>query len=109
MKKFVIIILIALMHFALSVLIVPATFSVGSAVSTEPPGPSLAFKSLVLATRILHFPIISQSLYSRHWFPGRLIAIPIFFNSFLWSIGIYLLLYFSNKLKKKKKNGYRKH
>jgi hypothetical protein len=97
------------MHFALSVLIVPATLSVGRAVSTEQPEPALAFKSLVVATRILHFPIISQSLYSRYWFPGRWIAIPIFFNSFLWSIGIYLLLYFYNKLKKKKKNGYRKH
>ena len=109
MKKFVIIILIALMHFALSVLIVPAALSVGSAVSTEQAEPSLAFKSLVVATRILHFPIISQSLYSRHWFPGRWIYIPIFLNSFLWSMGIYLLLYFYNKLKKKKKNGYRKH
>jgi hypothetical protein len=79
-----------------SVLIVPAALSVGSAVST-------------VATRILHFPIISQSLYSRHWFPGRWIYIPIFLNSFLWSAGIYLLLYFYNKLIKKKKNGYRKH
>jgi hypothetical protein len=48
-------------------------------------------------------------LYSRHWFPGRWIYIPIFLNSFLWSAGIYLLLYFYNKLIKKKKNGYRKH
>ncbi len=109
MKKFAIIILIALIHFALSVLIVATALSVGSAVTTEHAQPSLAFKALVVATKILHFPIISQSLYSRHWFPGRWIAIPIFFNSFLWSIGIYLLLYFYNKLKKKKKNGYRKH
>lgn len=109
MKKFVIIILIALIHFALSVLIVPAALSVGSAVSTQQGEPSLTFKTLVVATRILHFPIISQSLYSRHWFPGRWIYIPIFLNSFLWSAGIYLLLYFYNKLIKMKKNAYRKH
>jgi hypothetical protein len=101
-KPFVLILAIALIHFALSVLIVPATLTVGSAVSVEQPEASLAFKTLVVATRILHFPIISQSLYSRHWFPGGWINIPIFFNSLLWAGGIYSLLYINKKLKKKK-------
>jgi hypothetical protein len=102
MKKFAIIILIALIHFALSVLIVATALSVGSAVTTEHAQPTLAFKALVVATKILHFPIISQSLYSRHWFPGGWIYIPIFVNSLLWAAGIYFLLYIYKKLRKKK-------
>ena len=102
MKKFAIIILIALIHFALTVLIVATALSVVSAVTTEHAQPSLAFKVLVVATKILHFPIISHSLYSRHWFPGGWIYVPIFVNSLLWAAGIYSLLYIFKKLKKKK-------
>jgi len=92
----------ALIHFALSVLIVPAALTVGSAVSAERPEPSSVFKALVVTTRILHFPIISQSLYSRHWFPGGWINIPIFFNSLIWAGGIYTLFFLYKKLKKKR-------
>jgi len=112
MKRFVIILLIALIHFALSVLIVPATLTMGSSVSVEQPEPSSAFKTLVLATRTLHFPMISHSWYSRHWFPGGWVYIPIFVNSLLWAAGIYSLLYIYTafkKLKKKKTDGSRKH
>ena len=102
MKSIVIILVIALIHFALCVLIVPAALTVGSAVSVKQPEPSSAFKTLVVTTRILHFPIISQSLYSRHWFPGGWINIPIFFNSLLWGGGIFSLRYIYKKLKEKK-------
>lgn len=102
MKRFVIILIFALTHFALSVLIVPATLTVGGTVNVEQPGPSSSFKALVVATRILHFPVISQSWYSRHWFPGGWINIPIFFNSLLWAGGIYTLIYLFKKISKKK-------
>jgi len=109
MKKFVIIILIALIHLALSVLVVWTSLSVGSAVTAENAEPSLAFKALVLFTKILHYPIITQALYSRHWFPGGWIYLPIFINSLLWAAGIIFLHYIYKKLKKKKANGNRKH
>ena len=102
MKSIVIILVIALIHFALSGLIVPATLMMSSSMSIEQLEPSSAFKTLVVTTRILHFPIISQSLYSRHWFPGGWINIPIFFNSLLWGGGIFSLRYIYKKLKKKK-------
>ena len=91
MKKFVIIFLIALIHFGFSVLIVPMTMSVATAADATQTTPKLHIQILVAATRILHFPIISGSLYSRHWFPGDWIYVPIILNSFLWAFGIYLL------------------
>jgi len=109
MKKFVIITLIALIHFALSVLVVWTSLLVGSAVTAENAEPSLAFKALVLSTKILHYPIITQALYSRHWFPGGWIYFPIFINSLLWAAGIIFLYYIYKKLKNKKANGNRKH
>ena len=101
MKKFGIIILIAVIHFALSVSIIAITVSTGS---TLPPGqaqPSPGIKSLVLATKILHFPIISQALFSREWFPGTWIYIPTFLNSLLWAAGVYALVRIYKRLKKK--------
>ena len=109
MKKFGIIGLIALIHFALSVSIVAITVSIGS---TLPPGqalPSLGLKTLVLVTKIVHFPIISQALFSRQWFPGSWIYLPTFFNSLLWAAGIYTLFYTVKRLKKKKTDGKREH
>lgn len=109
MKKFGIIILIAVIHFALSAAIIAITLSIGS---TLPPGqaqPSLGLKALVLATKILHFPVISQAFFSRQWFPGSWIYIPTFVNSLLWAAGIYGLLYIFKRLKKKKTDAKRKH
>ena len=46
-------------------------------------------KMLVAATRVLYFPIITLSLYSRQWFPGNLIYIPIIANSLIWGITLF--------------------
>jgi hypothetical protein len=104
-KKFGIITLLALAHFGLSILVVATAMSVATAGETVKPEPSPVFRILVTATRILHFPIISLSLYSRQWFPGKLIYVPIFINSFFWSIGICSLFMLVKKIKEKRKNG----
>ena len=109
MKGLVIFILIALIHFALSALVVPVTLAVGGAPSYEQSEPGLTFKALVLATRVLHYPIIAKSLYSSHWFPGGWIYIPIFINSLLWATGIFSLHWIYKKIKEKKTNGKRTH
>jgi hypothetical protein len=109
MKKFGIIVLIALIHFALSVSIVAVTLSIGSPLPSGQAQPSLGFKTLVFVTKILHFPIISQAVFSRHWFPGRWIYLPTFVNSLLWAAAICVLLYVHKKVKKKKTDGKRKH
>ncbi len=45
-------------------------------------------RSLIALTRILYFPIITLSLYSRQWFPGNWVYVPICANSLLWGIGM---------------------
>jgi hypothetical protein len=104
-KKFVIILAMALVHFGLSILVVATSMSVATAVSPVRPEPSPIFQILVMATRILHFPIISLSLYSRRWFPGNLVYVPIFINSLLSATGIYLLFLLAKKIIEKNKNG----
>jgi hypothetical protein len=51
----------------------------------------------------LHFPIISLSWYSRQWFPGDWIRIPILINSLLWAGGIYFLVRVGKKIRGKLK------
>jgi hypothetical protein len=90
LKKTAIIILIALVHFALSVGIVSLVMTVETAAEGEVQTPSAMFRTLAGITKLLHFPIISLAWYSRHWFPGNWIYIPMGLNSILWAVGIYL-------------------
>ena len=101
MKKLAIFLLIALSHFALSVVIIPVTLSVAGALNATQSMPTLGLQTLVAATRILHFPIISLSWYSRQWFPGDWIRIPMSINSFLWAGGIYFLVIVCKKIRGK--------
>jgi hypothetical protein len=98
MKKLIIFLFITLIHFGLSVLIIPMTISVAGALNTAQSMPTMGLQTLVAATRILHFPIISLSWYSRQWFPGDWIRIPILINSLFWAGGIYLLVTVCQKI-----------
>ena len=93
-KKFAILISIALVHFALSVLVVSGAMALTGGPFMQLQSPP-AFRILVVATRILYFPVISLSLYSRQWFPGNWIYLPIAVNSLLWAavIGCLMLVY----------------
>ena len=98
MKKSVIFLSIALIHFGLSVLIIPMTMSVAGALNAAQSMPTIFMQTLIAATRILHFPIISLSWYSRQWFPGDWIRIPILINSLLWAGGICFLVFVFKKI-----------
>ena len=98
MKRFVVFLSVAVIHFGLSVMIVPVTNFAANAMNTAHLGPTLVIKTLVAVTRILHFPIISLSWYPRHWFPGDWIRIPIFVNSFLWAGGIFWTVFIFRKM-----------
>jgi hypothetical protein len=108
-KKFAIIGLTAMVHFGLSILVVSASIRVATAANPVPSEPSPVFRVLVMATRVLHFPIITLSLYSRQWFPGSWIYVPILINSFLWAAGLYLLFLLVKKIGKKADNGKGNH
>jgi hypothetical protein len=83
--------LLAVAHFAASLLIVPLTLKVGETLPQNPPD-SLLYGLLTGATKVLYFPILSLALYPRHWFPGQMIAIPIAVNSVLWGIMLALAI-----------------
>ena len=99
MKKLAIFLFITLIHFGLSVLIIPMTMTVAGTLNAAQSMPTVGLKTIVAATRILHFPIISQSWYSRQWFPGDWIRIPILINSLLWAGGIYFLVIVFQKIR----------
>lgn len=98
MKKFAIIGLIALIHFAASVAIIAISMSAVSALKQAQT--TLGFRILVELTRILHFPVISLSWYSRQWFPGDWIYVPMALNSIIWAGVLYVLYILVNKLRK---------
>ncbi|MEE4607166.1 MAG: hypothetical protein V2J65_38250 [Desulfobacteraceae bacterium] len=101
MKKFVIFLFIALVHFGLSVMIMPLTMSVAGALNAAQSASTMGLKTLVAVTRILHFPIISLSWYSRQWFPGNWIRLPMLINSCLWAAGILWLVIVCRKMRGK--------
>jgi hypothetical protein len=100
LKKTAIIGLIGIIHFALCVGIVPGTMAFVARYDSGMQAPSVFFRILVAATTVLHYPIISLSLYSRQWFPGKWIYVPIAINSALWGIAIYIGTAVYLKLKK---------
>lgn len=87
-KKILVIFIIALVHLGVSrtVVAIALAGTSGNAFDGEM---SMWVKMLIWITKVLYFPIISLSLYSRQWFPGKLIYIPIFTNSLLWAAVIY--------------------
>ena len=103
MKTLVIFLLIGLIHFGLSILIIPMTMSIAGTLNAAQSMPTVGLQILVAVTRALHFPIISLSWYSRLWFPGDWIRIPILINSFLWAGGIYFLVMVGKKIRGKSK------
>jgi hypothetical protein len=105
MKKFAIIGLIAVIHFGLSILIIAISISVATGMNPVPALPTLGVQILVGATRILHFPVIALSLYSRQWFPGNWIYVPMLTNSLVWAAAIYLLFILSKAISARKRNG----
>ena len=74
------------------------TMSVAGALNVSQKMPTMGLKILVAATRILYFPIISLTWYSRQWFPGDWIRIPMLINSCLWAAGILCLVIFFRKI-----------
>lgn len=61
---------------------------------------SLVSSILVSVTKILSFPTITLSLYSRQWYPGNLIYIPLVLNSLIWAAAIYFLIILIKKAKR---------
>jgi hypothetical protein len=83
---------IAVIHFGLSQLILPATVTLTSHTTGAVEGPGLPVTLLVRLTKLLHFPLVTLALYPREWFPGNWVYLPMAANSLIWAFGICLLL-----------------
>jgi hypothetical protein len=89
MKKYFIILGIAVVHFVVTKMVTLITFSVFSANVSETRVSSLGHL-LMLMSRVLYFPVMTMAWYPRRFFPGDFIAIPMFINSLIWALLIYV-------------------
>lgn len=80
---------LAAAHFVITKIIVALTMQMGMFAPDGSRIIGIIGHLLVWLTRCLYFPIISLSLYSRQWFPGNWIYIPMVANSLIWGIVIY--------------------
>ena len=100
LRRILWVLLITGTHFALGRLVIPLAINRLLAFTDSNQTVSVMVQLLIWATRILYFPIISLSLYSREWFPGDLIYIPIFINSLLWGIAVYSIMMVIKKVRR---------
>ena len=84
-------------HFVVAKIIVALTMQMGMFASDGSRITGFIGHSLVWITRGLYFPIISLSLYSRQWFPGHWIYVPMVANSLLWGVAIYVIYRFDHR------------
>lgn len=91
-RKAAIVVGIATVHFIGTKIIVALTLQMGLFVEGSSRSAGYLGDILVWATRVLFFPVITLSLYSRKWFPGDWIYVPVVVNSLLWGIMIYGLI-----------------
>ena len=93
MKKYIIILGIAVGHFVVTKMVTFITFSVFSANAGEARMSSMGH-FLMLISRVLYFPVMTMAWYPRRFFPGDFIVIPMFVNSLIWAIVIFLFFVF---------------
>lgn len=90
MKKFFILLAIAVVHLVFTKVISIIALSVVTAHVYENQLPFIG-RWLMAMSKVLYFPIFTFALYPRQFFPGNFIIIPLFINSLLWALLIYVL------------------
>ena len=88
MKKFWIVIALAALHLVLSKTVVAVAMRIDMFAADAGWAAVALGRTLIAVTRVLYFPIITLSLYSRQWFPGNWIYAPMCLNSLLWAVTI---------------------
>jgi hypothetical protein len=98
-QKTSIVVGIAAVHFIATKIIIALTMQMGMFAAGSSRAAGYLGDTLVWVTRVLFFPIITLSLYSRKWFPGDWIYVPVVINSLLWGIMIYGLICLLKRLR----------
>jgi hypothetical protein len=93
-RKASIVVGIAAVHFIATKIIVALTMQMGMFAASSSRAAGYLGSFLVWVTRVLFFPVITLSLYSRKYFPGDWIFVPVVVNSLLWGITIFALICF---------------
>ena len=93
MKKYFIILGIAVIHFVVTKMVAVITLSVFTANVNETQVSPIG-QFMMLISRVLYFPVMTMAWYPRRYFPGDLVVIPLFINSLIWALLIYLLFIF---------------
>ena len=91
MKKYVIIVAIAVAHSVITKIISSITLSIASAHVHAGQLPSMG-RLFMVVSKVLYFPVITLAWYPRQFFPGNFVVIPLFINSLLWALVIYIFV-----------------
>jgi len=90
MKKSFIILAIAVVHFVFTKVMSIIALSVVTAHAHERQLPFIG-RSLMVMSKMLYSPVFTFAWYPRQFFPGNFVIIPLFINSLLWAVVIYVL------------------
>ena len=90
MKNTFIIFVIAVVHAVFTKFVSMMTLSVVTA-NVSNTQMSLIRRLMMMLSKVLYFPVLTLAWYPRQFFPGNLVLIPLFVNSLLWALVIYML------------------
>jgi hypothetical protein len=97
MRKYFTILVIAVVHAAVTKIISSITLFVVAA-NVHNAQMSVMGRLLMWISKVFYFPVITMALYPRQFFPGNLVIVPLFINSLLWALIIYMLSVLIKKL-----------
>ena len=89
MKKIFAILAIAVVHAFFTKIISMAALSVITG-DVHERQLSVIGRSLMLLSKVLYFPVFTFALYPRQFFPGNFVVVPLFINSLIWALIIYI-------------------
>ncbi|MFC1489445.1 hypothetical protein ACFL6B_06340 [Thermodesulfobacteriota bacterium] len=103
MRKLFLILSITAIHAAFTKIVSIIAFSAVTAGAHESQMPFMG-RSLMTLSKVLYFPVLTYAWYPRQFFPGNLVVFPLFINSMLWALVIYIFFVLIKSLFKKKDN-----
>ena len=99
MKNTILIVIISAAHFTVSKLTSSMTLLLMDSGIKDAVAIGFLIKLLVITTKVLYFPLLTFSLYSRQLFPGYWINIVIIANSLFWAVSIFFSIALIRRLR----------
>jgi hypothetical protein len=97
MKRVLLILTIAVVHLVLTKVMSIIALSIVTSHAYESQLPFIG-RWLMVMSKVLYFPVFTFAWYPRELFPGNMIIIPLFINSLLWALIIYVLFVLVKKI-----------